>query len=263
MNAFIFDLWYANIAVKLLCLVLLFRRRLAGRYWELVLLVTVNLASAAWQRIALWRGGAGEYNHQWFDSEPFLIAVYSVVALAAFGRLGKFYRVGRGGVVMAAVFVVLAVAAVLSTQSVGVIGWDGAPRIVFLARQFVGIVFLFLLLGAGFLRSFQMNVPANVIRHIRILKLYFLSQLAGLVLLNLDMPVAASFPLVGLTMVCYVFWCLGIVPEGERYEEEPLITEEECDRMLESGRRLSRNLAEVRKAPRSDKRNAFLVGFMG
>jgi len=221
-------------------------------------LAAASLARSLWQRAALWIGGADAYYDQWFGSEPFLVVVYCVVVLAAFRRLGKYYRVGRCGWVMAAVFLLISGAATLSTQQIGVVGWPGAPQVVFLARQYVGIVFAFLLLSTWFLGSFRMNLPANITRHMRILRLYFGAQWAGLVLLNLDMAVAASFVLVGVSAACYGLWCVGLVPDGERYESEPLITDEEFEQMLEPGKRLSRTMEHVRRASRADSRNSLL-----
>lgn len=250
MNPLVACLWHVSMAVRVLCLVLLFRRRLAGRYWELTTMLSVGLVRSVWLRAVLWTWAQMEYDRHWIRTEPVMVIVYALVALVAFRRLAQYYRVGRWGVLMAVVFLAISAAIVLSIVWTGALGVAAAPRVEWLSRQYVGICFTFVLLSTRFLGAFRMTVPPNVSRHMRTLQIYLFAQVAGLGLSNLGYRDAGGLLLVGLTAVAHTFWCIGLVPEGERYKEEPRITEDEFDRLLEPGQRLSQELARLRKASR-------------
>jgi len=242
-------LFYLNVIAEIGLLYRLIQCKLQRTYRSLFLywlvqpvesLVLLTAGRQTWLYVYLYWGAQtlNIFLALYVVQDLFHIALAEHPAIASFGR--------RTVLVAMALAAVVALAGVTLDATVLPGHFRTVQRFATFERSMNFVILIFLLLISILLLWFPIKVRRNIVVYIAGFVFFAGARSCGLLLANL-LPQAAVFMvstiLLALTLVCLLFWAVGIRPEGERATATPGYR-----RDPEAMQRLSRQLDAINQS---------------
>ena len=230
-------LFFLNVVAETALIVRLIQCRLYRVYRSLLLYVLLQAIAGVALLPVDRQSWLYLYSYLGVQTVSLVLALYVVqdlfrIALADYPAIASF---GRKVVVAAMALAAVAALAGVALDATILPGHlVTIQRFMTFERSMDFVILIFLLLISILLLWFPIKVRRNIVVYIAGFVVFTASRSFGILLANL-LPQAALFTvstiLLAITLVCLLFWTLGIRPEGERvnatpgFRRDPLVAE--------------------------------------